>query len=44
MSGVKAPFTGFDNFSRPGVYVCSTKVPPLCTPAAQANISVDWDP
>lgn len=42
---IKPISTGFDNFTRPSAYICSTKVPPLCSsPAAQANISVDWDP
>ena len=43
-SGVKPISTTFDAFTRPGAYICSTKVPPLCAPAAQANISIDWDP
>jgi hypothetical protein len=34
----------FDAQTRPAAYICSTKVPPLCSPAAQANISIDWDP
>ena len=36
--------TSFDAVTRPGAYVCSTKVPPLCTPAAQSSIAIDWDP
>ncbi len=43
-TGVKPIHTSFDAFTRPGAYVCATKVPPLCAPAAQANISIDWDP
>lgn len=43
-AGVKPFAPTFDAFTRPGAYICSTKVPPLCAPAAQANISIDWDP
>jgi hypothetical protein len=34
----------WDAGTRPGAYICSTPAPPLCTPSAQANISIDWDP
>ena len=44
-SGVKAISTSFDGSTRPGAYICGTaKVPPLCSPAAQANISIVWKP
>jgi hypothetical protein len=43
-SGIKPISTGFDGSTRPAVYVCSTKAPPLCSPAAQADISISWKP
>jgi hypothetical protein len=42
--GFKAPYAGFDAFTRPGAYICKTKASTICAPAAQANISIDWDP
>jgi hypothetical protein len=41
---LRAIHASFDANTRPSAYVCSTKVPPVCTPAAQASITVDWDP
>jgi hypothetical protein len=41
---VQALHANFDAVTRPGAYVCSTKVPPICSqPAAQANLTIDWD-
>ena len=34
----------FDAGTRPGAYICSTPAPPLCSPSAQANVSIDWNP
>ena len=42
--GFKAPFAGFDAFTRPGAYICTAKTSTICAPRAQANISIDWDP
>lgn len=34
----------FDANTHPGAYICSTKVPPICSSASYANITIDWDP
>ena len=41
---LQAIFPTFDANTRPGAYICSTPAPPLCTPAAQASITIDSDP
>ncbi len=42
---LEAISSSFDAFTRPAAYICGTApVPPLCSPGAQASISIDWDP